>query len=51
VTPEQARNVACNPIEVSRANLVLALDVLRRELDKTEALAAEADRQRILAAS
>lgn len=41
----EARSVALDPIDVPRADLALALDVLRRELDRVEAAAAEAWRR------
>jgi hypothetical protein len=48
MTLTEARNVACNPIDVPRADLALALDVLRRELDRAEAHSAEQERLRTL---
>jgi hypothetical protein len=49
MTLEQAREIACNPITIDRANLALALDVLRRELDRVEAHTADRERLRALA--
>lgn len=51
MTIDQARAIALNPMTSPRAHLAIALDVLRRELDRQESHLAEARRQQMLGAA
>jgi hypothetical protein len=48
MTLDEARTIACDSISVTRANLAIAADVLRRELDRVEAHSYEQERLRTL---
>lgn len=51
MTLDQARAIALDPMTHPRADLAVALDTYRRELDRVEAHHAEDCRQQMLGAS